>query len=313
MFSLIQILALILVLAISYILRRTIGKHRLSIGHISLWDFALHNVRYQGTLYHDTYHARFSCARAYVRIHIPRRPNPRWLTFTVEEVLYASETCDVSIAQLSVAFWFFPLLFRQTAGPWTNVELQDFRIRVMRSNATPYWVKLLRKNVVGAVIAGEILRLDDFGTTVRFQSVARDKEDDMENATDGKEAEAEGVLDGTAPIAESDDDDGDGDCCRVRTCCGHSATLDPIFKKDRRLETAPFMSRDEDEVRLTVFARGLCLHNHEGRIYRFDSVDAQLRRNWTADRGTFVMVAEECRWVRIPWKYQMERVSSWWQ
>lgn len=311
MFFVLNALVAVLLLTIAYFLPRALSKHKLSIGHISLLDFALHLVRYQGTLYNDTYHIRFSCARAYIRFHIPRRPNPRWMTFTVEETMFASETCDISVGQLSVTFWFFPMFFRQTAGPWTNVELQDFRIRVMRSNATPYWVKRLRQNLVGAVVAGEILRMDDFGTSVLFQTT-KDKYERSEDIQEEREAEADGVNGAAAP-AECERCDSGDECCHTRTSCGTSATLDPIFKKDRRLETAPFMNRDEDEVRVTAYARGLRLHNCKGRIYSFDGVDAQLRRNWTADRGTFVMVAEECRWIRVPLEAEMERTLSWWR
>ena len=42
------------------------------------------------------------------------------------------------------------------------------------------------------------------------------------------------------------------------------------------------------------------------------AVDAQLRRNWTANRGTFVMIAKESRWVKVPWKYEMDVAPSFW-
>ena len=124
------VLAFLLSLVSWMFYRKTI-KHKLSIGHVSLTDLSLRHVHYQASAYNDTYHFRFSAARIYLRFHIPRRPNPRWMTFTAEGIFFTSETSEMSSSQLSVAFWFFPLLFGQSAGPWTNVELDECRIRIM--------------------------------------------------------------------------------------------------------------------------------------------------------------------------------------
>ncbi|KAJ3548050.1 hypothetical protein NM688_g5339 [Phlebia brevispora] len=199
------------------------------------------------------------------------------MSFTAEGLLYTSETCHASAAKISVIFWFFPLLSRQTAGPWTNVEIEDCRLRIMRSNATPYWIKRLRQNLVGAVVAGEIFRVDDFKTSVRFQSMS----------------------DNTVGTKESCEDDNEHD--------GEHSTESVAYGCPGSMP-----GDDTDELRLSASARGLQLHNLEGRIYSFGSVDAVLRRNWIVDRGTFAMVAEESRWIRVPWTYQTACTYPWW-
>lgn len=36
------------------------------------------------------------------------------------------------------------------------------------------------------------------------------------------------------------------------------------------------------------------------RMYTFDDLEAELRRSWVADRGSFVMIAKGCRWTKVP-------------
>ena len=62
-----------------------------------------------------------------------------------------------------------------------------------------------------------------------------------------------------------------------------------------------------DELRFNLVARALHIVDGTGRVYAFGAVDSQLRRDWTADRGSFALVAEDCRWVRVPFAF--ERVA----
>ncbi|KAI0694422.1 hypothetical protein BC835DRAFT_1221759, partial [Cytidiella melzeri] len=236
---------------LSFILRRPIFIHNLHVEKVT--SFGIHGVHYVGVL-NDDVHFDFACARISLKFHFPTTPNPRWLTIEVDDVLYKSGTCDILLASLLVTCWFFPRLFRQTAGPWANVEIHDFRIRIMSSDAIPSYIQMLRANLVEAVLAGEIPRVDDCSTSVRFTGLS---------------------------------------------------------EKDEGARTKAFLSKEQDEMRINVSVEGLHVNNRQGRFYSFASIDAQLRRNWSANRGSFVMIATEGRWVKIPWEYEMVAPTSW--
>lgn len=305
-----DVILIVLVVLVSYILHRRIALHRIAIGRVSLG--AIHDVHYSGSLHGDTFPFDFICSRIAFKPHWPTKKHPRWLTVTVCDVLYKSGTCDVSIKSLSVTCWFFPMLFRQTAGPWVNAEVDDLRIRIMRSNQTPSYVKVMRENLVGAIMNGDILRVDDFGTTVRFSGLT---ECDVEERVDidGHGSGADKMPDGGCYNDELNDGHAHGHEEMIHDSIGGSnGFLTNNCKPTSKHLPAPFLTTDQDETRISAFARGLHFCNKEGRHYSFDKVDAQLRRNWTANRGTFVMIAKECRWIRVPWPYQLQAASSWW-
>ncbi len=170
-------------------------------------------------------------------------------------MLYKSETCDVSASEICTIFWFFPVLFRQTVGPWTNAELHDIRIRIVRSDTTPYWIKRLRQNLVGAVVAGDIFTLDDFGTTARFSGLS--EAGGEENVNAGKKDDRPSNMPNEGCYNEQlSREDGIAD----------SSLGEDFLEKQRDIKAIPFLRREQDEVRLSAFARGLHLHNHEGRV-----------------------------------------------
>ncbi len=282
----------------SYVSRRRLAGHFLSIRRISLLSLTLHDVRYEGILYGGSYHFVFNASSIAIRFHRPTLILPRWLSFTAHSILYRSENADMSAGTLSVIFWIFPQLFKQTAGPWTNVELDDLRLKVRHSSRTPYVIKRLRENLVGAIVGGDIYRLDDFGTTIHSCGLTEKYEKD-----DGDYA--------SQPITDCNgkfpDADGNNDDCIGTPDGGFNTISSPVLKRPMDC-----MNSDQDEVRVSAFARGLHLCNNEGRIYTFGAVDAQLRRNWTFERGTFVMIAKESRWIRVHWGYQRQKVIPFW-
>ncbi|GJE89721.1 hypothetical protein PsYK624_058270 [Phanerochaete sordida] len=298
----------------SLFLRCQIAKHKLSIRRIALLELALYDVHYAGTLYEGTYQFDFNASCVYIRFHWPRRPNPKWMTFTAKDVLYKSSTADLSTSTLSTEAWFFPKLFGQTAGPWLNVTLADFRIRVFGSDRTPYCVKRLRANLVGAVLDGEVLQCDDFGSSIRFagitESAVESERDPDGDGVDEHPERSSGTVPQDGPYEEhvaqakvngaAHDSLADND--------GHIKTIRHPMKE---LHPVSSIGREQDEVRISAYARGLAL-NSEGRVYRFETVDAQLRRNWTANRGSFVMIARESRWVKVPWSYEIQATTSFW-
>ncbi|KAF9819995.1 hypothetical protein IEO21_01657 [Rhodonia placenta] len=266
LFTLQVIWTVVLVLT-SYVLGRPLGGHALKIGRISPLLLTLHDVRYSGALYQRDYTYTFTATSLSVAFHLPRPSYPRWFTLSSHSLFYVSSTSDISVSTLDVTFWVFPYLARRTAGQWASVELDGFRIRVHKSNATPYWIQKLRQNVVTALLQGKIYRLDDFWTKVQFA----------------------GVSESFAP----------GRSVRRRR------------KGVHRDAPPPSTNTDTDELRISASARQLHLHNTEGRVYTFGVVDAQLRRDWDQDRGSFVLVVEEARWVKVHWLFQ-RTPTPWW-
>ena len=313
---LVNILLCALAAVASLVLRRQVGQHILRIGKIVLLDLSLNDVHYSGTLYDQTYHFTFTSARLVLRFHWPTKFCPRWLTFRTKDVLYRSSTADISAGDLSVTLWFFPFLFGQTAGPWINVGIDDFRIRVFGSHATPKYIKLLRQNLVGTVLGGKILKLDDFGTSVRCSGFTESAvESEVDPDADGKNEHREKVPSTVPQDGPYHEKLGDPDGAADESIAGENGGFKDSSRKvpeKRSAEAVPYINREQDEVRISAYARGLMMDNTEGRVYTFGSVDAQLRRNWVANRGNFVMIAKESRWVRVPFSHEMQPHKSFW-
>ena len=303
LFSFWHILSTALIIVISCVLRRRYKNHRLSIRHISLTTLSFEDVRCEGTLYDGTYTYTFTSSRIAFRLHWPTPARPRWFTLTAHDIFYTSTTCDISLAALDVTGWFFPLLFRQTAGPWTSVQLDDFRIRIYKSSQTPLYIKKLRKNLVNAVLTGETIRVDDFWTSMQFAGLS-------ESAVQHG-AQPASVPNGEATHdAESDCDDDE------------YPESDDSYEGYMRLSAEDRARRAElidasagegskDEVRISSCVRQLHIDNRHGRMYTLGAVDAQLRRDWDTDFGSFVMVTKEARWVRVHRAYQREGIGWW--
>lgn len=126
-----------------------------------------------GLHYHNTSDSDISITVSALNFafHIPRPSNPRWGTFTLFEYEQKDSACHLSLAKVEVTLWFFPRLFRFSAGPWFAVQLDDFKLRIRSSTNTPHWVERLRNNLVDAILTGEILRVDDFRTSIAMSSL----------------------------------------------------------------------------------------------------------------------------------------------
>ncbi|KAI0690720.1 hypothetical protein C8T65DRAFT_699918 [Cerioporus squamosus] len=303
-----NILVASLFIFISYIVNRPIQGHKLSIGR--LFFSGAHDIKYQATIASATYTFTFTTASLTWRLHLPRATDPRWCTITCDSIFYTSTTGDVSTERLETVLWFFPVFFRYTAGPWVNITLDGLRIRVRRSTETPYFIQKLRENLVGTFLTGEILRADVFRTTFRFAGLSERPELKPEGYTRPKdmlhaEEPSEDTEDGES--VRTSDDDGyasAGDSEEVERCDGED---EEQGKEDRKYRTQPLTPYHDDEMAFNVLARTLHINNHEGRIYTFGRIDSQIRRDWTRDRGSLVLVAEECRWVHV--HFPFERVA----
>jgi hypothetical protein len=293
-------LFLIFVVVLFFLLRERIallGLSNLSIETISLKG--IHGIRYQGA---PGLPFNFTSSRLSLRLHFPTTSNPRWLTIEADTILYKSDTCDVFVGSLIITCWFLPRLFKQTAGPWADIKADDVRIRVTSSDAIPHCIQMLRANIVDAVLTGEILRVDDFSTTVRFAGLSEAEVVQHEDIykTMPESGRYNDVLNGHRRVVHD-------------TLTNNDGSMKSIASWDERKRKQPtsFISKDQDEMRISAVAEGLHIHNREGRFYSFASVNAQHRRNWTANRGTFVLIATECRWVKLPRSNEMDAPRSW--
>ncbi|KAI0370114.1 hypothetical protein BV20DRAFT_1052743 [Pilatotrama ljubarskyi] len=292
----------------SYVLDRPVRGQRLRIGRLSCSD--AHDIRYEGTLYDKSYSFTYTAASTTWEFHLPKSDNPRWLTVTVSQILYTSSTGDVSTAKLETVLWFFPVLFRFTAGPWADVTIDALRIKVQKSTATPYWIQRLRENLVSTFLSGEFLRADVFRTSVRFAGLSEHDENKPGAYTDPDSK--------LAPQEPQSDDDEQCGCCAPSSSPGsnghatyaHQEEADALAGADE-YKTQPLRTYDDDELRFSAIARRVHINNTEGRIYTFGSIDAQMRRNWIEDRGSFAMVAEECRWVKVHFPFERVAPRAW--
>ena len=273
---------------LSYLLNRPFHGHKLSIGRLTL--SGAHNIKYSATVDYATYTYTFTAASLSWRFHLPRASDPCWCTITCASIFYASSTGDISTTCLEVVLWFFPVLFRHTAGPWANVNIDGLRVRVFRSTETPYFIQRLRENLVGTLLTGEVLRADVFRTTFRFAGLSERPED--------------------KPVAYPKSDEGLGTSDDEDTSDSEYQEADDEEEEeneDSKYRTKPLKPYDEDEMSFAVLTRGLHINNREGRIYTFGRIDSQIRRDWVRDRGSLALVAEECRWVRV--HFPFERVA----
>lgn len=166
--SILKILSASVVLSASALFSLNLFGHSASFNHVRPLSLSGLRYRYKSAV-------SISAASVQFTFHIPRPSNPRWGTFTVIDYEQKDTACHVSFAKLEATLWFFPLLFRVSAGPWMAVKFEDFRVRVWSSTSTPEWVQRIRVNLVGAVLKGQILRCDHFKTTVGLSSLTDTK------------------------------------------------------------------------------------------------------------------------------------------
>lgn len=308
---------------LSYLLNYPINGQHLRIGRLSL--FAAYDIRYEGTLYDKAYSFKYTSASISWRVSLPRSDNPRWLTITARDILYTSSSGDISTTTLETVLWFFPFLFRFTAGPWANVSVDGLCIRVQKSTATPYWIQVMRETLVSTFLTGEFLRADVFRTTVRFAGLSEHPDDKPAAYTDPngvpldpRSSTENGSGDRSDDDAAEDDDDEPCGCCAPGSAARsngistytHQEEADAFARADEN-KTGPLRVEDEDEVRLGALARRVHINDTQGRMCTFGSIDAQLRRNWAEDRGSFAMVAEECGWVRVHFPFERVAARGW--
>ncbi|KAF8891177.1 hypothetical protein CPB85DRAFT_1332555 [Mucidula mucida] len=116
-------------------------------------------------LYGLIFHLNISLANIRLRLSFRSKS-----VLSVYGYKYQDHTCDVYIARLKVAFFLFPHVSRLTGGQsFAHISLEDFRVHVHSSEATPFWLERLRRSLIFTVLNGTTLRLDDLSTKVTFK------------------------------------------------------------------------------------------------------------------------------------------------
>ncbi|KAH7907559.1 hypothetical protein BJ138DRAFT_1116595 [Hygrophoropsis aurantiaca] len=243
---------------------------------LSVFFFALqlgtgHSIRIKrlrpfsisGFRYSNAFGLSISAAHVRLILHLPRPSYPRWATFQTFGYEYKDSEHHVSLANVTATLWILPLYFGFTGGSWVSVELNDFRLRVLKSSSTPNWVQDMRRNLVATILTGEIDRVDDFVITFALASLTG-APDDYTSTT--------GLSIGGA-------------------------------------------KEEIDELRISVLLNEYQTKNWQDRLYTFRCVQAQLRRSWIGDRGSYAMIAEESRWTKVQSLYHRADAvqSKWWR
>lgn len=145
------------------------SDHKIRIRRVGLRSISLGDLSYtqisSGTV--------VKLAKFTFHPHFPLPSAPYWGICVAHDFEYKDANCHVSISELQTKLWFFPVVFRFTAGTWATARLDDFRVRVFASTQTPRYIQKMRENVVGAVLKGEVLRLDEFKTELKLGGVSK--------------------------------------------------------------------------------------------------------------------------------------------
>ncbi|EEB94253.1 hypothetical protein MPER_06960, partial [Moniliophthora perniciosa FA553] len=266
MFSLVLRSSIILTLAFFGIYWITFpGKIHIRGIHLKLYPLTI-------TLSSPSYTRRnatlsLSLSSFHITFHVPRRDNPRWATVSLHQCSLKDKKHYVTIDRIDVALWLFPSLSGYPPARRTIVfaELHDFRIQVYSSKDTPKWIEQLRRSLLYTVLNEDIRRLDNADLKLEMHTAR------------------------SASFKSDDDSDLDVD--------------DEAPRSDEhvRISTEPSSSGElNDEAKVTFFADHWHSYNHiNSRLYEFGRLDAQLRRSWVDEEGTFVLVSQQCRWTRV--------------
>ncbi|KAF9469544.1 hypothetical protein BDZ94DRAFT_1125316, partial [Collybia nuda] len=214
--------------------------------------------------------------------HLPRLSNPTILLLTLFNYDYADVEHRVALTKVKVVISLFPVLTRVSAGPFLAVTLDDFRVRVFSSERTPQWIQRLRGNLVYTVLNGDTFCLDDLETnvvlsTIGGRAISDDDTDEARQATD----------------VPKSFQNGSGDS---------SNTYNDVLVKGAPSEEGqrqPSKGVGEEAI-VSMNSSRWHIRNFKYRQYLFGTLAAQLRRSWDGERGSFVLIAKESRWVQAP-------------
>jgi hypothetical protein len=103
-----------------------------------------------------------------ISLRIPSATIPHWATITAYGYVYTDDQSLVRCSKTVITLWFFPVLFRHTAGPWVTTILDGFSVHVFTSESTPRWICRLRDDIFYSITNGETICLDYLKTRLQF-------------------------------------------------------------------------------------------------------------------------------------------------
>lgn len=286
-----HITALIMILTLSLLLSLRLLGHSLVIRSFRLRPSTLSLFALKYTYRPAKSHAAppalsVSSPHLHIALHLPRPSNPTILTITLYNYDYADLEHCVALTKLKVVVSLFPVLTRVSAGPFLAVTLDDFRVRVFSSEHMPQWIQKLRGNLVYTVLNGDTFRLEDLETNIVLSTIGG------RGITDDDTDEAHQTTD----IPKSFQN-GSGDASNTYNIAVNGASSGESQKQ-------PPDDAGEEAI-VTLNSSQWHITNFQHRHYTFGTISAQLRRSWDGDRGSFVLIAKESRWVQAPRPYKV--------
>jgi hypothetical protein len=123
----------------------------------SIIDFSLSSPSYMVTLDKLT-----------ISLRLPSATIPHWATITAYGYTYTDDDSVVRCNEATITIWFFPVLYRRTAGPWVTTTLDGVSIHISTSERTPRWIRLLRDDIFCSILDGETICLQHLKTKLQF-------------------------------------------------------------------------------------------------------------------------------------------------
>jgi len=192
--------------------------------------------------------------------HWPSREAPYVLSITIEQYEYQDEVVHISVGNAVVKIWLFPAYFGITAGPWIETKAKDFVMQITSSKHSPWFVDIIRRNIIHSVVNGDTIRLNSMNMKTVFGQLG-------------------------VPDVEH--------------------TVDDVAKIGLR------HGEINDELRVTISTSQWHVYAPwSGRIYSYDNLQAELKKNWTEKRGSLVLIAKECRWTKVRDFEQQDRLRQ---
>ncbi|THH15748.1 hypothetical protein EW146_g4780 [Bondarzewia mesenterica] len=285
-------------LMLAYVLGGAVSGHTLRVGRIKPLELTVWNVNLRLPPPSKLSASPSTFASFTSLCIIPRLPtltSPTFLTLTLTRPHFTTPLCTVTVDSLTVRLNLFPTLARVSAGPWADVTLEMLRLRVYTSGRTPNDVKRLREALVGTLLFGEILRVDEFKTSIffgpDFAGRGRELKNPHEMGADvGSRKEETRQDSGSEEEKDMPESEGEGEK-------GESAPI--------QAPVSVFASSQPDDLLVQAHTRRLHVHDRKGRIYTFGYASACLRRTWGAadlegQRGSYHMEAVDSQWRKLP-------------
>ncbi|KAF9056065.1 hypothetical protein BJ165DRAFT_1522016 [Panaeolus papilionaceus] len=225
-------------------------------------------------------HRRASIREVFLQLHYPRYNAPYFLTLSVNNLESREPYADSSMRGLTIRLLLCPVQLGFTAGPWVECHFDRFRVRVLGSQNTPIWLGKMRDDIVHTILTGDTIRLNSLKTkTYISKSTSERSVDEQEDTI---------YVEKQEPVT-ADLDQHLTDTAEVK-----SHQQSPGGNKV-----------EQDDVRVCGTASQWHIFNPKNvRVYSFDCVEADLRRSWSDDRGSMVMINKMCRWTKVAWAHE---------